>query len=166
MLSYFNFNHNQQSSSDIIGSYWIGPVAVFFIFFKWNPDLYRSNKNLLHLLWKIRVRIPLSLLGIFVLGYSEIRSTPGDLGDKFNVFVWIRQTKIVKFNAPTSGELMLLGVMVNQRKIISCTSLKTWRSSLTYNYFVWKDRHVASLPQSQSRLYTAVLILYYKWFNR
>lgn len=30
MLSYFNFNHNQQSSSDIIGSYWIGPVAGFF----------------------------------------------------------------------------------------------------------------------------------------
>lgn len=166
MLSYFNFNHNQQSSSDIIGSYWIGPVAVF-LYFKWNPDLYRSNKNLLLGYERYKGYVFLYLYWEFLfLGYSEIRSTPGDLGGKFNVFVWIRQTKIVKFNAPTSGELMLLGVMVNQRKIISCTSLKTWRSSLTYNYFVWKDRHVASLPQSQSRLYTAVLILYYKWFNR
>lgn len=32
MLSYFYFNHNQQSSSDIIGSYWIGPVAGFFFY--------------------------------------------------------------------------------------------------------------------------------------
>lgn len=117
--------------SDIIRSYWIGPAAVFFNF-KWNPYLYRSNKKLITWLCWRRVHIPLPLLGILVLGF--FRNLFYSWASSWQIHCICldkkgRQTKIVKFNVPSSGDLMPLGVLVTQRKIIYRTSLKTWKSN-------------------------------------